>query len=292
LHFRDYQTAAQSTDIHAATDPVAFLLLGIVGEAGVLTSDYKKYLRDRSSLGLFAQRAAEEIGDLLWYTSMLASTLDLSMDDIAARNLVKIADRWGAAAPSERLVLDVGAPDDQRFPRQFKVEFLDNGAAVQILDASGSQIGDIVDNNAHEDDGYRLHDIFHLANAAVLGWSPNLRALMKRKRKYDDRLDRVEDGARAVFTEEGIVAVIFRHAEQQSYYTGVRHVESELLDFVRTAVTGLEVEIRPGSDWESAILQGYEVFRSLRANAGGIVLCDLDAGTITHSPRVPTADGQ
>lgn len=289
MNFADYQVAAQATDIHAAPDPISFLLLGIVGEAGVLTSDYKKYLRDRSSLELFRERAAEEIGDLLWYASTLASTLDLSLAEIASSNLEKAADRWGPGARIQRPVLDEDAPAEQRFPRQFQVSFLDNGKAVQILDAEGRQLGDVVDDNAHVNDGYRLHDVFHIANAAVLGWSPTFRALMKRKRKYNDVTDRVEDGARAIFTEEGVVAVIFRHAEQHNYYEGVRHVESELLSFVRTAVRGLEVEIRSGSDWESAILQGYEIFRSLRANGGGLVLCDLDAGSITHSPRAQAA---
>lgn len=284
MNLAEYQAVAQTTEIHAASDPIAFLLLGIVGEAGVLTADYKKHLRDRSSIDVFRERAAEEIGDLLWYASSLATALDLSLADIAARNLAKVSDRWGSSASADRLVLDQDAPEEQRFPRRFQVEFLDTGKAVRMLDTHGDQLGDAVDDNAHEEDGYRLHDAFHLANAAVLGWSPTFRALMGRKRKYSDDVDRVEDGARAIFTEEGIVAVIFRHAEQHAFYDGVRHVESELLSFVRTAVSGLEVEVRSASDWESAILQGYEVFRSLRANGGGMVVCDLDAGSIMHSP--------
>lgn len=284
MDFTTYQNAAQDTDIHAASDPVAFLLLGIVGEAGILSSDYKKHLRDRSSRDLFAVRASEEIGDLLWYASTLASSLNLSMDEIATQNLEKVADRWGPIPTLNRSVLDADAPENQRFPRRFRVDFDDDGKLVSVRDRDGEQVGATIDDNAHADDGYRFHDVFHLANAAVLGWSPTARSLMKRKRKYDNRIDTVEDGARAIFTEEGIVAVIFRHAETHEFYEGVRHVESELPSFVRTAVRGLEVEDRPASDWEASILQGYEVFRSLRASRGGSVVCDLDAGTITHSP--------
>lgn len=284
MRLDEYQTAAQATEIHAAQDPVAFLLLGMIGEAGVLSADYKKHLRDRSSIELFRQRASEEIGDLLWYTSSLASALGLSLDDIANENLRKATQRWMSPIV-ERPVLDRDAPEEERFPRHFQVDFLDTGAVVRISDAEGNQLGAKVDDNAHVDDGYRFHDVFHLANAAVLGWSPTFRSLMRRKRKYNEDVDRVEDGARAIFTEEGIVAVIFRHAEHHDFYAGVRHVESELLSFVRTAVSGLEVAVRSASDWESAILQGYEVFRSLRTHGGGTVVCDLNAGSVMHHPQ-------
>ena len=39
------------------------------------------------------------------------------------------------------------------------------------------RLGNDLMDNAYEDDGYRFHDVFHLACAAVLGWSPVLRAL-------------------------------------------------------------------------------------------------------------------
>ena len=92
-------------------------------------------------------------------------------------------------------------------------------------------------------------------------------------------LGRLQDEGKVRF-----IGVCNFDVEQLRIAEGVRHVESELLSFVRTAVSGLEVEARSASDWESSILQGYEVFRSLRANGGGIVNCDLDAGSIMHSP--------
>ena len=42
-----------------------------------------------------------------------------------------------------------------------------------------------------------FHDVFHLAYAAVLGWSPTTRALLKIKRKSRPEIDENEDGARA-----------------------------------------------------------------------------------------------
>ena len=42
----------------------------------------------------------------------------------------------------------------------------------------------------------RFHDIFHLSYAAILGWSPTVRALLRCKRKSDPRVDEVEDGGK------------------------------------------------------------------------------------------------
>lgn len=60
---------------------------------------------------------------------------------------------------------------------------------------------------------YRFHDVFHLAYAAVLGWSPVLRALLKCKRKSHPWLDENQDGARAILIEEGISTFVFNHAK-------------------------------------------------------------------------------
>ena len=61
----------------------------------------------------------------------------------------------------------------------------------------GAPLGNELTDNAYENDGYRYHDVFHLAYAAVLGWSPVIRKLMDRKRKSDPQIDRIEDGGRA-----------------------------------------------------------------------------------------------
>ena len=38
-------------------------------------------------------------------------------------------------------------------------------------------------DNIRDPDGFRFHDVFHFAHAAVLHWSPTFRSLIKRKRK-------------------------------------------------------------------------------------------------------------
>jgi hypothetical protein len=48
---------------------------------------------------------------------------------------------------------------------------------------SGHRLGDDLTDNARDDDGYRFHDVMHLANVANLGWSPVLRKMMGRRRR-------------------------------------------------------------------------------------------------------------
>jgi len=54
------------------------------------------------------------------------------------------------------------------------------------------------------------------------------------------------------------------------------------LKTVQQFVAGYEVEACPLSLWEIAILKGYEVFRQVKKNSGGIVVCDRSARTVQY----------
>ena len=133
------------------------------GETGQLLSEYKKHLRDGEAHRLFKERVSEELGDLLWYISNVASKFDLSLSDIAAANLIKVKQRW-ASERAEPLVFDAELPEGERLPRQFKVDLIDvEGEAsqyVQIL-VDGEPFGQQLTDNAYDPDGYRFHDVFH-----------------------------------------------------------------------------------------------------------------------------------
>lgn len=92
----DYQRAALRT-ARATDAPDAFmhLVLGLVGETGEVAEKVKKLVRDRNSdlAQLDRDEMAAELGDVLWYTAVLANFLGLSLDDIAQRNVDKLADR-------------------------------------------------------------------------------------------------------------------------------------------------------------------------------------------------------
>ena len=67
---------------------------------------------------------------------------------------------------------------------------------------NGVFIGDPLTDNMLDPDGYRFHDVFHFAHAAILHWSPTFRALIKHKRKDDPKVDEAQDGGRAGFREK------------------------------------------------------------------------------------------
>ena len=64
-------------------------LLGIAGETGTLLAEFKKKIRDKESHEGFQEKAAEELGDIRWYPSNIASRLGLSLSGIASKNLQK-----------------------------------------------------------------------------------------------------------------------------------------------------------------------------------------------------------
>ena len=146
---------------------------------------------------------------------------------------------------------------------------------------NGVEIGSPLTDNKGVEDDYRFHDVFHLANAAVLGWSPCLRALLKVKRKSRSEIDENEDGARAALTEEGVAALVFQHAMDLNYFADIKSLDYSLLKTIREFVGGYEVQECPLWQWEKAILDGFSVFRELRVHRRGLIMADLVARSIT-----------
>jgi NTP pyrophosphatase (non-canonical NTP hydrolase) len=82
-----------------APDEFMHLVLGLVGEAGEVAEKVKKLVRDKNSdlAQLDRDDMAAELGDVMWYTAVLANFLDLSLNDVAQRNIDKLADRQSRA---------------------------------------------------------------------------------------------------------------------------------------------------------------------------------------------------
>ncbi|MDA8061555.1 MAG: nucleotide pyrophosphohydrolase [Actinomycetota bacterium] len=297
-----YQQTAQKTDRvplkgDVVADRTARLvpLLGLAGEVGTLLAGYKKFLRDGDAYELFVDNVGEEVGDLLWYLANVAEKWGLSLDKLAAANLNKTSDRWrlpGAKnfrrRPGE--LLDHGYPTAQRLPRTFAVEIRsvgkDKGPEERIeLHYRGRKVGDRLGDNTYAESGYRFHDVFHLANAAILGWSPVARSVIfDRKRRVDDLVDAVEDGGRAIVIEEGMVAFLFEHARHHRWFEDVTDIDYAVLKTVRVMTAELEVKRRPLWEVEQAILEGFKVWRHLRDAGGGRVVGDLYRRSISYEP--------
>lgn len=257
-------------------------LAGLASESGELIGEYKKYLRDGDSHKLFKERLAEEVGDLLWYVANVATKFDLDLAEVAEQNLAKCEGRWGDLPSREPF--DTGFTDDQRFPRQFSFDFLtyhdaDGAPKVRVMH-KGEQFGDDLTDNSHTRDGYGYHDVIHLAFAATLGWSPLVRKMLKAKRKSDPKIDQVEDGGRAIATEEGLSAMIFAYARDYNFLEGKSSVSTELLRMIKNMVSHLEVSVCTPGEWEKAIVQGFKVWREVKKRRGGTVDVDLEKRSI------------
>ncbi len=288
MEFGEYQRRASDTDRAAgdeATTRLEIYLLGLAGEAGSVASEYKKRLRDGSAHARWKPRLAEELGDVLWYLSAIASEVDLNLESIAEQNLAKTRGRWLTAALEP---LDVGFPADERLPRQGEYIFVPvtsrtNRPAVELW-FEGERRGAVLTDAAQEADGYRFHDAFHLSYAALLGWSPVTRALLGRKRRSDPAVDENEDGGRAVVAEEGIAALVFGYAAQHQYLQNVTRLDQRLLDSIALLAATTEAKTRSAAQWEKAILDGFACFRALLEHGGGSVRFDADRGLLEFAP--------
>lgn len=288
MNFAEYQERALLTDRTPTVggDPEAarlIPLLGLSGEAGELLTEYKKRLRDGPGHVRFVERVAEELGDILWYLSNLASKYGLALEDIASQNLKKADNLHGKAARAAGEA--DGSKDGERFPRQFTITFVEvreRGRVEVRAQMDGRLLGSELTDNAYDDDGYRFHDVFHIANAAILGWSPVLRALMKVKRRSLPKVDEVEDGGRAAVIEEGVVAVAFGYAKDHQFLDGISHIDTDVLRTLQTMCGHLEVAKQPLSLWRQAILDGFTVWREVVKNHGGVVFADLDRREIRY----------
>lgn len=285
MNFNGYQKAAQNTDRvpgHASTligTDLIVPLLGLAGETGELLSEYKKHLRDGKSHLLFKDRIAEELGDLLWYIANVATKFDLKLEDIAQENLRKTNDRWGNQDTSA-LIFDSEFEEHERLPRHFEIELREvvsrGKTKIRVL-MNGKKIGDDLTDNANDPDGYRFHDVFHLGYVAVLGWSPVMRKLLKRKRKSNPQIDEVQDGGRAQVIDEGISALVFDYAKDHQWLLNVVDLDYQLLRTIKGITSLLEVKARSMGEWQRAILIGFSVWRQVLASNGGRIAVDLDA---------------
>jgi NTP pyrophosphatase (non-canonical NTP hydrolase) len=83
LTVESYATQALTTDQRSDAGSLVFPLLGLFGETGSLLSEVKKKQRDKASYIGYAGNVVEELGDVLWYLTVLAKRGGLALSDIA-----------------------------------------------------------------------------------------------------------------------------------------------------------------------------------------------------------------
>lgn len=372
LTLEDYQHYAQKTDQNQLTGKAnaEFPFLGLFGEAGTLLSALKKRQRDGDAYAHYRDAIQEEVGDVLWYLTNIASRAGLALKDLAQSAagqepvvsfvslqsshsatedevkfencLLKLAAKIGelfsslaannfvlegkmleshlsiifeslvesanaapvnlekAAFENLKKTYDLWSPEKvptprfdttfsviERFPPKLQMDMFDVKGKYRPIShqhINGVSMGKQLSDNKQVQDGYRFHDIFHLAFAVVLGWSPTLRALLRNKRKSSDLIDNSEDGQRAGFLEEGLTALIFQHALSVNCYKGLSRVEYSLLKQIPYFVAEYEVRVCALWEWQKAILQGFAVFNEIEKAGRGSIIADFENRSLTFKP--------
>lgn len=251
-----------------------------------------------------ADRAANIVlGEITWHLSALASLYNLSLsDDVVVPNCTKVQFRSDRSDPTP--LHDEGTDPKEQFPRAFDVAFVPVGPRKSRMYFEGWPLGNDLTDNFSSDDGYRFHDVIHLALIARLGWSPVMRGFMKRKRK-DERIDEIEDGGRAKVVEELVIKAIHSEGDRQAKAAGRcvlgnptrlfpqrALINFKLLKTLRTYVDGLEVATNTFWEWEDAIFEGCEMFYNLTCEKQGTIHVDMENRRLTFSPVVsPSIQG-
>ena len=218
-----------------------------------------------------------------WYIQSLQAS-GISFGEAAHHNAIKTRGRFLDLDFSKLPQFDEEFEAEEQIPREFEIKFTQRKSGKCYLQLNGVFIGDPLTDSIRDHDGYRFHDVFHLAHAAILHWSPVFRALIKHKRKSNPQVDETQDGGRAIVIEEGLTAWIFSQAKETGFFSGRKSVAFDLLKEIEKFVAGYEVEQCPLKLWESAILQGYEAFLQLRERGGGILVGNRDLRILTFKP--------
>ena len=94
MTFDEYQEKALTTLLDSANN-VPYVTLGLVNEAGEVAGKIKKWIRDDNSdpTKLNKDTLADELGDTLWYLTLLAQLLDIDLNAVAQGNIDKLASR-------------------------------------------------------------------------------------------------------------------------------------------------------------------------------------------------------
>jgi len=210
------------------------------------------------------------LSEIAWHLCAIASLYKLDIDDIAQANFEKSNARHKSDKPTP--LYDEGFPKHEQLPRYFEIEFHSISKYISQMYWNGDKLGDPLKDQYFVGDGYRFHDVMHLANAAVLGWSPVLRDLMKRKRVSCPSTKQSEDGGRSAVVEELVVKYIHAEAvrrakefqgnicaEDRVLFPENREIPFSLIKKVRELTIGHEVYANKYWEWELAIIEGYVI---------------------------------
>lgn len=97
MTFDEYQKKAIVTNLRKDDEFKELMqqVLGLADESGEVLAKFKKWIRDDDADfdKLDRENIKKELGDILWYIAVVADDLGISLDDLAAYNIEKLASR-------------------------------------------------------------------------------------------------------------------------------------------------------------------------------------------------------
>lgn len=96
MNFKEYQKLSRKTAIYPNLNKnFIYPTLGLTGETGEIAEKIKKVIRDKEGIidNETKLEISKELGDVLWYLSQLSTELNISLDEIAQKNIEKLQSR-------------------------------------------------------------------------------------------------------------------------------------------------------------------------------------------------------
>lgn len=236
------------------------------------------------------------LGEIAWHLCAIASLYGIDMNEVAAQNFDKASARERREDQHTPLH-DGNAHADDQLPRLFVIEFRLEPGNVSQMYWKGEKLGAPLKDQHFEPDGYRFHDVMHLANAACLGWSPVLRDLMGIKREQQPDIKHAQDTGRSAVVEELVIKYIHWEASRRAkalhadlpaaarpLFGPDEDIPFSVLKQARAFTSGHEVYANKYWEWKLAIREGYRVFQQLRDHKAGSVHVDLENRCLRFEP--------
>lgn len=95
MKINEYQEWTDKTAIYPKNAGIAYTILGLASETGEVAGKFKKIIRDENGV-LTEERKnqlIDELGDVFWYSTRLATELGISVEEVLQRNHDKLEDR-------------------------------------------------------------------------------------------------------------------------------------------------------------------------------------------------------
>jgi NTP pyrophosphatase (non-canonical NTP hydrolase) len=92
MNFTDYQQSARRTVRRDVDDNMLNAVLGLCGETGEIADELKKARFQGHAFDY--DKMVKEAGDVLWYLSLLCDELEVSLEEVAQKNVAKLEKRY------------------------------------------------------------------------------------------------------------------------------------------------------------------------------------------------------